>query len=124
MKRLSQTKRAAPKEGKAVGLTHPLVGVWVEEEHPVYTTTVVFTIAAKEGGFLVSGVDESDGVELNILNVFWDGEELHFESLFPPTNHRAVHGFSLTRRAHAKHTVSFSDEDGDHTVTELWKKRS
>jgi hypothetical protein len=95
----------------------------VEEGNPFNATTVVYTITAQDGHFCVSGVDESDGVILSITKTSWDGEELHFVSLFPPTNHISNHAFLLTGDARAKHKVSYSDEDGIHTVNEVWKTR-
>ena len=103
--------------------THPLVGTWVEEENPIDTTTVVYTITARDGHFRVSGADESDGVALKISNTRWDGEKLSFMSFFPPTTHKASHVFQITAAGRAKHTVRYSDEYGDHTVEEVWKKR-
>ena len=91
---------------------------------PIYTTTVVYTIAAERGEISVSGLDESDGVDLVISNVSWDGKTLRFESFFPPTNHRAIHALSGTKKDRAKHTVTYSDEGGNHTVTESWKKKA
>ena len=106
-----------------VDSSHPLVGTWVEEENPIDTTTVVYTITAQEERFCVSGMDESDGVLLRISDVSWDREKLHFVSLFPPTHHKACHALQATEEGRANHAVSYSDEYGDHRVDELWKKR-
>ena len=113
----------ASKEYAQVTSNHLLVGTWVEEENPVDTTTVVYTITVRAGRFRVSGVDESDGVALHISDTTWDGEKLCFMSLFPSTNHKASHEFWLTRKVRVSHTVRYSDEDGSHTVNEVWKKR-
>lgn len=85
-------------------------------------TTVVYSIEADDGRFSVAGVDESDGTALRISNTRSDGATLNFVSLYPPTKHKANHELSLTKGA-ARHTVMWSDEDGDQTVVEVWKKR-
>jgi hypothetical protein len=123
MKRTGASKPVDSKRDVIVSSGHPLVGTWIEEENPILTTSVVYTITATEGRFCVSGVDESDGVVFNISNTRWDGERLYFVSLFPTTNHEASHVFQIAGRGRARHTVSYSDEYGDHTVHEVWKKR-
>ena len=69
------------------------------------------------------GVDESDEVVLKISSVRWDGERLSFVSLFPPTNHKATHILLMPLRRRIRHTVSYSDDDGDRTINEVWKRR-
>ena len=108
-------------ERAIINSSHPLVGVWVEED-PIQTTAVVYTIKARAGRFGVSGVDESDGVALRISNTTWDGERLRFVTIFPPTKHKADHEFWLTRKGRARHKVKY--EGGSHTVNETWTKRS
>jgi hypothetical protein len=112
-------------QNRAAAVTgHPLVGVWVEEGNPIDTTTVVYTITEVGESLSVSGVDQSDGIALSISNTVWDGEGLHFVSLFPPSQHQASHEFVLVDTGRARHRVSYSDEDGNHTVNEVWKKIS
>src|SRR5258708_951810 len=96
MKRPNLNRHRTAKRAVTVGSDHPLVGTWVEEGNPFNATTVVYTITAQDGHFCVSGVDESDEVILSITKTSWDGEELHFVSLFPPTNHISNHAFLLT----------------------------
>lgn len=103
---------------------HALIGTWVEESNPVDTTTVVYTIAIENGRFCVRGVDESDGVVLIVSASTWDGEILRFATLFPPTQHKASHEFKVVGNGRARHVTSYSDEDGDHVVEELWRKVS
>lgn len=114
----------ASHEDAKVNSSHPLVGTWVEEENSFNTTAVVYTIKARKGRFCVRGVDESEGVALRISSTSWDGERLRFVSFFPPTRHKASHEFWLTRRGRARHEVSYSDKDGNHTASEVWKKKS
>lgn len=94
-------------------------GVWYP---PIHTTTVVYIMAVKERRFLVSGLDESDGIALRISNTRWDGDHLYFVSLFPPTNHKAHHVFRLIGKARASHEVNFSDEEVNFTDNEVWKR--
>ena len=90
------TARASKKNDKGVSARHPLVGTWAEEENAFHSTTVVYTIRTNKGHFAVSGVDLNDGIALTISDTKWDGEKLHFVSLFPPTRHQANHEFMLT----------------------------
>ena len=103
---------------------HRLVGTWIEVENSIADTTVVYTITVNAGRFCVSGIDESDGVSLRVSHVSWDGEKLRFMTLFVPTMHEAKHEFWLRREGVAAHTTAYSDEHGQHTVNEIWKKRT
>jgi hypothetical protein len=114
----------ASKDHEKVNSNHPLVGAWVEQGNPHDTTPVVYTTTARAGRFRVSGVDESDGVPLRISNTTWNGEQLRFVSLFPPTKHEASHEFWLTTPGRGRHKIRYSDEDGNHTINEVWKKRA
>jgi hypothetical protein len=105
-----------------VNRNHPLVGTWKEIENPVHTSTVMFKIEVTNGRFYVRGVDEDNGVVLRISKTTWDGERLRFVSLYPPTKHKATNEFLLTGKGRARHTISYSDEDGDCTVNEEWSK--
>jgi hypothetical protein len=115
-------KRKPSRKSAAVDPRHPLIGTWVEKGKKGDITAVAYTIALKDGLLSVSGLDESTGTALRISNSGWDGESLHFVSLYPPTKHKATHELLLTKGT-AKHTISWSDEDGDQTVVEVWKKR-
>src|ERR1700683_4892962 len=101
-----------------------LIGKWVEEPGRWATAVVVYTIRKRQSRVYVTGVDESDGIALKISRTEWDGRRLRFVSLFPPTKHRAAHEFVLTGKARAKHKVTYSDETGEHTVDEVWRKVS
>jgi hypothetical protein len=65
----------------------------VEEGCPGDITSVVYTISLEGKLFRVQGIDKSDGIALRISAITWDGETLRFESLFPPTRHKAGHEF-------------------------------
>jgi len=120
------TKKAQPttKRGRSgAQAVHPLVGIWEQETNPFHTTTVVYNIEVKNGRFLVSGVDEEEGTALRVSNVRWDGKQLCFTTIFPPTRHKARHVFCLLGKK-AKHQVTYSDEEGIYVGDEVWKRRS
>lgn len=97
---------------------HPLVGTWEEVDNPIHKTTVTFTIRVLRGRFVVTGIDEEDGLRLEISNTEWDGKDLRFTSYFPPTKHEAVHTLRLYRKGRIHHEVSYTE-----TCVEVWKKR-
>jgi hypothetical protein len=102
---------------------HPLIGVWTEDENSFFRTSVVFTIRLDNGLFCVAGVDESDGVSLQTLEVpTWDGTTLCFVTLFPLTDHKATHEFRAVTEGRAECIVSYSDDEGDHAVIQSWTK--
>jgi hypothetical protein len=103
--------------------SHPLVGSWEEVPNAVDTTPVVYTIALKGSSIIVSGVDESDGTELRISGVSWDGRQLRFKSLYHPTNHKASHVFRLAAKDRAIHTTTYTDHEGTWGGREQWRKR-
>ncbi len=79
----------------AVRSIHPLIGVWREEENPVSTSSVVFTIGVVEGRFVVTAIDEQDGESLRISNLRWDGKALRFTAVCPSTTYIAEHALRL-----------------------------
>jgi hypothetical protein len=96
--------------------SHPFVGIWEVVDSPIHKTSVVYGIKTVSGDLVVSGWDEADGEPLKVSGVKWDGETLHFITLFPPTRHKARHVMRLVGRGRATHDV-----DSFH---EIWKKRS
>jgi hypothetical protein len=123
MKRNQPQKTVPMGRGTRVSLSHALIGTWEQEQNPFHTTTVVYRIAVKGGTFVVTGVDESDRTTLKISDVTWNGKQLRFVSLYPPTEHEASHAFRLTGKGRASHTVTSSDEEGTWTSKERWIKR-
>ena len=123
VKKAKERRRVGTKKRVGLSHNHPLVGTWAQVENPFHTSSAVFTIAVNKGRFLVSGMDESDGVEFVISSTKWDGKQLHFVSLFPPTNHKARHIFQILRNGQANHRVSYTDEEGRFTGDELWAKK-
>ena len=114
-------KRNSPPQRPSASLS--LVGVWEDAQNAVEATPVVYTIALKRSSIVVSGVDESDGTELRISGVSWDGRQLRFKSLYPPTNHKAFHVFRMTAKDRAIHTTTYTDDEGTWGGREQWRKR-
>jgi hypothetical protein len=106
-----------------IDASHPIGGVWIEDDNSDLRTPVVFTIKVRAGSFRVTGVDESDGIALRTSNIAWDGKKLRFETVFPLTRHKASHEFWVTKKGQGRHKVTYSDEYGRHAITEFWKKR-
>lgn len=102
---------------------HSLVGTWEEAQNAADATPVVYTIALKGSSIVIGGVDESDGTALRISGVSWDGRQLRFNSLYPPTNHKASHVFRLTTKDRAIHTTTYTDDEGTWGGRERWRKR-
>jgi hypothetical protein len=100
-----------------------LVGTWEQAQNAVDATPVVYTIALRGASIVVSGVDESDGTELKISGVSWDGSQLRFNSLYPPTKHKASHVFRLSAKGRAIHETTYNDEEGTWGGKEQWRKR-
>ena len=117
-------RKIVPKKTPGVRSAHPFVGTWAQDEDCSDRTSVTFTVAVKDGRFLISGVDESDGTIFKISDIRWDGVNLRFVSFFPTTNHKAKHAFRLIAKGQVNHQVSYTDEDGTFTDDERWKKRS
>jgi hypothetical protein len=99
-----------------VRYNHPLVGTWQEVENSVSENSVIYKIAAINGHFVVSGIEEGSGTKFNISNIRWDGTALEFTSVFPPTGHRVKHVLRVYRPGLVDHEVTY-------TVRELWRKR-
>ena len=102
----------------------PYVGTWVEDGLAGDITNVVYTISLEGQLLRVRGIDKCDGIALRISATTWDGETLRFESLFPPTRHKARHELKLIEEGRARHAIRYSDEEGNHVVEELWKRVS
>lgn len=104
--------------------SHSLVGTWEEAQNASDATPVVYTIALKGSSIVVSGLDESDGTKLRISGVSWDGRQLRFKSVYPPTKHKASHVFRLTAKGRAIHTTTYTDDEGTWGGKEQWRKRT
>jgi hypothetical protein len=107
---------------KRTDSTFGLVGKWTEEENSVPVTPVIYTITMKGGHVHVTGIDASDGTRLRVSNIRWNGVTLSFKTFYPPTGHRAEHGFEVVGKRRARHVVSYSDDAGRYCAEENWKK--
>jgi len=107
-----------------VNSNHALVGTWEQEPNPDGTTSVIYTISVERGGFLVQGNDEEDGTPLEISRIRWDGESIHFTTVFPPTRHKARHMLKAVPTRKMSHRVSCTYSDGEvFSDEEIWRKR-
>lgn len=68
-----------------LNVRHPLVGTWRDQDPD--GSFVRFTVRAAGSGFDVRAFDTSDGEEIEISNVTWDGRVLRF-SAFVPSSER------------------------------------
>lgn len=91
---------------------HPLGGTWRDADAE-WGTTVQFTVTPVATRFEVRGIDTSDGEELAISDVKWDGRVLRFASVVPSTNHRVEYALEL---------VSPSEVIVRYTAMERWLK--
>ena len=124
MKRNDVRQRGSKRPRAKVNPSHALIGTWEEEPNTADTTTVVYRIAVKGRAIVISGVDESDRTALRISDIRWNGKQLRFVSLYPPTKHKALHVFRLTAKGRASHTTTYTDDEGTWTSKEPWKKRN
>ncbi len=127
-----QTKRGkkrkrADHSGSTTGwakrsLSHAFVGVWEQVPNRFHTTAVVYRIARERGTVRITAIDESDQSTLKISHIGLSGSELRFQSLYPPTKHKAFHTMRLTAKNRATHVVTYTDEDGRCVSRERWRK--
>ena len=101
------------------------MGTWEEEPNSAgTTTTVVYTVFVKQGKFGVSARDGEDGTVLRVSQTKWDGESLHFTSLYPPSNHKAKHALRALSKRKMSHEISCTYADGEFfSGREVWTKR-
>jgi hypothetical protein len=98
--------------------------MWEQEPNPRLTTSVVYTIFVERARFVVQGKDEEDGEPLEVSRIRWDGESLHFTTVFRPTRHKSSHVLTaLSKRKMSQH-VSSTYADGEaFSGEEIWRKR-
>jgi hypothetical protein len=104
-------------------LSHAFAGVWEQVPNPYHTTAVVYRIATRGRTVRIMAVDESDQSPLEISRIACGGKELRFQSLYPPTKHKASHTMRLTAKDRATHVVTYTDKDGRCVSRERWRKR-
>jgi len=112
-----------PSLGAVPGSKHPLVGTWEQEPNPNGTTSVLYSVVVKARKFLVTAKDRGDGTVLRISCVRWDGEALHFRTVFPPTNHESRHVLRSLSKGRISHDVACTYADGENfSDREFWKR--
>ena len=100
---------------------HPLIGTWEEEPNIGGTTTVVFEVSIKDGGFVVTAWDSEDGTELKISQVKWDGSELRFTSFYPPGEHTTANLMRYSSKGKLRLRCSGTYADGEKfSLLEVW----
>src|SRR5881296_25895 len=84
-----------------------LVGTWRYAEA---VRPMLFTIDKTAGGFHIHAVDESDGEELQVSKVKWDGKVLSFETLTPSNGWRTGNRLKAISRTKATHELTFWED--------------
>jgi len=121
--RTEQTSARKAVREEVASSKHPLVGIWEQEPNANGTTSVLYTVLVKERNFQVSAKDREDGTILKISRVRWDGKALHFTSLFPPANHKAIHVLRVLPKGRISHDVTCTYADGENfSDREFWRK--
>ena len=116
-----QSKKA---KVRTVSSKHPMVGTWEEDPASRSRTTVVYTIAVKQGKFVVSGKDSLDGTAMKVSDAKWDGRSLSFVSFYPPNKHTAKVVFQVCPKRRLSCHVSGTCFDGEQfSVVESWTPR-
>jgi len=71
---------------------------------------MLFTIAKTARGFRVAASDESDGEDLLVSRVKWDGKVLSFETLTPSNNWRTRNRLKPISKTKAIHELTFWED--------------
>lgn len=94
--------------------THPLCGIWrcygKDSDH-YYRAE--YTIGVSSGEFQVSAIDRSDGEELEISDVHWNGVSLTFHSYVPSTERCGISQVRYVGDGKVEFIFTF-------TVREIW----
>ncbi|HEY4416946.1 MAG TPA: hypothetical protein VGO57_14750 [Verrucomicrobiae bacterium] len=84
-----------------------LVGIWRYNEA---VSPVLFTIIKTARSFRVKAICESDGEELIISKVKWDGKALSFDTLTPSNKWRTRNTLKLISKTKAIHELTFWEQ--------------
>ena len=86
------------------------IGTWVQAD-----PCVEYSVAEADGSVVVTGLDTSDGEELYIEDVSFDGLGLRFKSICLSTNYALTHVFRITG----------DDDEVEHEFTriEKWQRK-
>jgi len=85
------------------------VGTWVEDDQ-----CVEYSVAVQDGSVVVTGLDNSDGEELRIEDISFDGSELCFTSICPSTDFMLTHVFRSAGGDEVEH---------EFTRIERWQRK-
>ena len=81
-----------------------LVGRWQARGEEV---GVIFQIDKTAGGFSIRAVDQSDGEELVVSKVKWEGNVLSFETRTPSNKWRTRNRLNVVSKTKAIHELTF-----------------
>ena len=84
-----------------------LVGTWRYNEA---VSPLLFTIGKTARGFRIQAVDESDGEELLVSKVKWNGKALAFETLTPSNKWRTRNRLTAISKTKAIHELTFWED--------------
>ena|SRR6267154_6382072 len=84
-----------------------LIGTWRYDEA---VRPLLFTIDKTARGFRIQAVDESDGEEILVSKVKWDGKVLSFETLTPSNNWRTRNRLKVVSKTKAIHELTFWED--------------
>ena len=89
--------------------THPFSGTWCSQ-----SSVVEYDFSFQGDPIVVTGVDTSDGEELRIEDVAFDGRELRFTSICPSTSFALRHVFRSLLGDEIEH---------EYTRIENWQRK-
>jgi hypothetical protein len=87
-----------------------LVGCWHSTQEYI---SVYFIIRKTSKGFIVRAIDESDGEELTVSKIRWNGSVLAFDTKTPSNKWRTRNRLEVISKTKAVHEL---------TIWESWKK--
>jgi len=96
-----------------------LIGSWQANQGYI---PVLFTIAKTAKGFRIRACDQSDGEELVISKVKWDGKSLTFETLTPSNRWRTRNRLTVVSKTKAIHELTFW-EDWEKVATRVQPRK-
>ena len=121
-KRAQRYSRRMPHGSARLRLARRFVGVWRQVPNSFDTSTVAYSVTLRDRRIVISGVDESDGVELEVFDPIIRRRELRFTSYFPPTKHTAGHIWRLLGKRWALHQVRYKYRGSYYGGDEVWEK--
>lgn len=90
-------------------IVHRFAGTWRGDD-----SVIEYSFSIRGEPIAVRGVDASDGEELCIQDVVFDGSELRFTSICPSTSYALRHVFRLVDGDRIEH---------EYTRTEYWHRK-